>query len=499
MAAAAGNVGATPAPPAADARLKALYSVMQSIENKLGGGEGVEGLYGSIKKSGMDKVVECMAAKCGLDSRSVMVDIGAGLGRPLLHALLEPGIAGARGIEIDRIKCDKAAAFCKQAVAELRRRGIAGAEELVPPPVECSAIEKVRSLDPCTHAYSFWEGVPWEGKAAFGALFAACRTLRSVAVVQRAIRTCPLEYMDELGFGELVLVGSFSVSMSGSGRSFTAYVFNKVSLPLALPHQTALEQAAAHSVETPAQAGEGAAVAAVSTGAVAAAAELDGETADSRLAAAAAVMSGPNTMGRGRRQRQPSTRQQQAEEELEEEAEEAPRLSAREQRADRRNSAAREAARAADVQLAAQAALTEHQAAAPPVPVQAQQPIAVSPADLPAKNTRSRSISSPDAGKPSAKLSSPQKGGVQKRASPVKAATRTSPRTEHSAASASRKLALFPTPTSKAAATEKVVAAPGSAGLLHRASRVVKSSLAEGISKLRPTRAGAAARRGLQS
>jgi len=31
-----------------------------------------------------------------------------------MHALLEPGIAGARGIEIDRIKCDKAAAFLKQ-------------------------------------------------------------------------------------------------------------------------------------------------------------------------------------------------------------------------------------------------------------------------------------------------------------------------------------------------------------------------------------------------
>lgn len=54
---------------------------MAPLQNKLGGGEGVEGLYGSIKKSGMDKVVECMAAKCGLDSRSVMVDIGAGLGR----------------------------------------------------------------------------------------------------------------------------------------------------------------------------------------------------------------------------------------------------------------------------------------------------------------------------------------------------------------------------------------------------------------------------------
>ena len=93
------------------------------LQNKLGGGEGVEGLYGSIKRSGMDKVrrrrrmrkacrdgrlehrslactarvpecvslspnflftqqvLECMRAKCGLDAASVLVDIGAGLGR----------------------------------------------------------------------------------------------------------------------------------------------------------------------------------------------------------------------------------------------------------------------------------------------------------------------------------------------------------------------------------------------------------------------------------
>ena len=59
-----------------------------------------------------------------------------------MHALLEPGIAGARGVEIDRIKCDKAEAFLRQAVLELQRRGVAG-EGLTPPPIQCSAIENV--------------------------------------------------------------------------------------------------------------------------------------------------------------------------------------------------------------------------------------------------------------------------------------------------------------------------------------------------------------------
>ncbi len=72
-------------------------------------------------------------------------------------------------------------------------------------------------MDPCTHAYSFWEGVPYDGKMAFGRLFAGSRTLRSVAVVQRAMRGKqePADVMEELGFGSLVLVDSFSVSMSG--------------------------------------------------------------------------------------------------------------------------------------------------------------------------------------------------------------------------------------------------------------------------------------------
>ena len=46
----------------------------------------------------------------------------------------------------------------------------------------------MRTLDPATHAYSFWEGVPTVARQAFGRLFAASATLTGVAVVQRAVR-----------------------------------------------------------------------------------------------------------------------------------------------------------------------------------------------------------------------------------------------------------------------------------------------------------------------
>ena len=37
---------------------------------------------------------------------------------------------------------------------------------------------QVATLEPATHAYSFWEGVPTEGKCAFGRLFAQSHTMQ---------------------------------------------------------------------------------------------------------------------------------------------------------------------------------------------------------------------------------------------------------------------------------------------------------------------------------
>lgn len=51
------------------------------MQNKLGGGEGIEGLYGSLTRTGMQKVLHSLTKSCGLDQTSRLVDIGAGLGR----------------------------------------------------------------------------------------------------------------------------------------------------------------------------------------------------------------------------------------------------------------------------------------------------------------------------------------------------------------------------------------------------------------------------------
>lgn len=78
---------------------------------------------------------------------------------------------------------------------------------------------QMRTLDPATHAYSFWEGVPVDARCAFARLFAASATLRGIAVVQRAMRGgAPEDFMEDLGFGALRLVDSFAVTMSGGAQ-----------------------------------------------------------------------------------------------------------------------------------------------------------------------------------------------------------------------------------------------------------------------------------------
>ena len=51
------------------------------FKRSLGGGEGVEGIYGTITKMGMEKIFASLKSHCGLSNVSVVVDIGAGLGR----------------------------------------------------------------------------------------------------------------------------------------------------------------------------------------------------------------------------------------------------------------------------------------------------------------------------------------------------------------------------------------------------------------------------------
>jgi len=225
----------------------------------------------------MGRVLDALASHCGgLGPATHLVDVGAGLGRPLLHALALGAGAGS-GVEVDAVKVEKATAFAAQTARALAGRGgeawlersdeeavergeggggappppassLASAPPAAPlaalPDIQCAPIEAMPSLDPATHVFSFWEGIPPAARAAFGRLVAASATIRGVAVVQRAARgRGPAAMMADAGFGPLRLRAAFPVAMSGSGRSFQAYIFAREvpsrAGPAAVPHCTA--------------------------------------------------------------------------------------------------------------------------------------------------------------------------------------------------------------------------------------------------------------------
>lgn len=77
----------------ADARTPAwLDPACWLLQKQLGGGEGIEGIYGSITQKGTQRIFSSLHHNCGMGHDSVLVDVGAGLGRPLVHALFCPGV-----------------------------------------------------------------------------------------------------------------------------------------------------------------------------------------------------------------------------------------------------------------------------------------------------------------------------------------------------------------------------------------------------------------------
>lgn len=199
------------------------YRRMRAIENQIGGGEGVVGIYGSLGATGMQTVLDSMVHQ-GLGSQSVFVDVGTGLGKPLVHALLFARVRKAYGYEFDEIKYVKARTMMKR-LRDVYH--VLTPDQYARIRVKHRDVGEMPSLpDGTTHVYSFWQGFSTADKMALGALWAASPTARCITVVgnMRAGWAQPVNAMQDLGFGPLTL--TFTGSVTGPG-SFTAWTFVK--------------------------------------------------------------------------------------------------------------------------------------------------------------------------------------------------------------------------------------------------------------------------------
>lgn len=95
-------------------------------------------------------MVRALKRHCDLACESGFVDIGAGLGRPLVHVMVMPGVKRLWGIEMDSIKVQKALAFLRQMQQKLCMEGILHEDNLDAPKFTHSAVEKVVTLSDFT-------------------------------------------------------------------------------------------------------------------------------------------------------------------------------------------------------------------------------------------------------------------------------------------------------------------------------------------------------------
>lgn len=156
---------------------------LMNVQGSLGGGGGFEGFYGSVTGHGVTRVYESMEQHCQFDSSSFLVDVGGGVGRcvhsphislqsftvplfllmlspfccpqriqvakkhtlqfrrPLVHALVQPGLKNAVGLEVDEIKCMKSESVIRHALGVAKE--LSGCDSCTEPRVLHKDVEKV--------------------------------------------------------------------------------------------------------------------------------------------------------------------------------------------------------------------------------------------------------------------------------------------------------------------------------------------------------------------
>jgi hypothetical protein len=205
--------------------VKAAYSEMRKIERQIGGDGGGAGMYGSLSEGGMQPIITYFKLH-GMGRESVFVDVGTGLGRPLVHAMVDAHVHTAYGYELAEEKCRNA----REMMRRLHQRGILSERQYRSIHLRCMDVARLHQLPPgTTHVYAFWQGFHPEDKMAFGRLFSECDTARSICVVNNVTAgwSRPEQQMAEYEFGTLRLDMRRRVNAQG-GSSFTAFVFSKV-------------------------------------------------------------------------------------------------------------------------------------------------------------------------------------------------------------------------------------------------------------------------------
>ena len=199
-----------------------VLRIAQRATGELGGGGAGGPIYGELTPRSMGKVIDALAACCGLDARALLLDVGAGRGLPSLVAAQRAGCASL-GVECEEERW-------AQSIHNLAAVHDAASSDAEPELNTAVAfvrgdVARATTLDPCTHVYMFDTGFPAATLARLAELFNASSTARALVTFQPAARVA------RYGFAGLALRAQLAVKMAGSNEARTARVYARVAPP----------------------------------------------------------------------------------------------------------------------------------------------------------------------------------------------------------------------------------------------------------------------------
>ena len=126
-----------------------LYNIISTHTLQLANGSGGS-VYGEMTQHSMQTILELLVNEAGLGASSKFIDVGAGLGKPSLHAALYPGVTVSFGVEVSKERWQLSLINLHYALKQF--------PELRTKPRVCfqeADAKQLKTLDPFTHVFLF--------------------------------------------------------------------------------------------------------------------------------------------------------------------------------------------------------------------------------------------------------------------------------------------------------------------------------------------------------
>ena len=215
------RVAATPA-------ARQLYRAIQHADGMLNGTD--DGLAGEMRVGSMHTIVQFLMDTCSMGPGSTFLDIGSGLGKPVLHVALHAQVQHALGIEVAH------ATWALAMSTLLRARDRSHLPTTPTIHYAHTSVASLSTLNPCTHVYMFDIGFTPEIYAHIANLISSSPTVQHfVCYHPRRLLATGLSATP---------IARTPARMSVSEEQHTAYVYRCEPSPTALYEADHLLQAA---------------------------------------------------------------------------------------------------------------------------------------------------------------------------------------------------------------------------------------------------------------